>query len=236
MATEGAQLADWLATAAAEKASTVTALAPAGVEDVIEIGCGPGALLTELDRRGFAERYWACEPAENLFHQIPTARLARLQEAQQTTFDKAFDGRRFDLAILSHVLEHLVSPAVLLGQALARADYVIVELPIEANVAGRLRREIKGRLQGDQPHAAGHVQFFSRADARRLAAYAGGEVRDERTYFPVAPYAAQARTTYHRLVLAANRLGVAHLYYCHFGMLLTRRSIEAWDHHYAKPV
>lgn len=230
-----AEQAAWLAIAAEEKAATVINLAPTDVRTVVDIGAGSGAVLTELDRKAFAERYWACEPSDLLLE--ISAGISRLVDTSQTTFNEAFSGVSFDLAILSHVVEHLVTPAVLIAQALERARYVVVEVPIEANVAGNLRRRLKQfRGNASRPHAAGHVQFFSRRRARLLVEYAGGEVISDLGYFPVAPYRAHGARFYHRVVLAGHRIGLARHYYEHYGMLIRRRSTEDWSHdHYYAP-
>jgi SAM-dependent methyltransferase len=230
-------IARWLNVAADEKAASVIALAPPNVSTVVEIGCGTGALLHALDRQGFADRYWGCEPARNLYDQIPRQQIARLVDVAPTTFDSAFGVETFDLAILSHVLEHLLTPAVLLHEALARARYVLVEVPLEANAAGRARMAVK-RASGRDPkmNDAGHVQFFSRNTARLLVRHAGGEVVADHGYFPEAPYREQAVHIYQRAVLASARIGVARHYYEHFAMLTRRADVGEWDHHYARPV
>lgn len=53
-------LDDWCTLGAREKAlSVVTLAADLGIRDVLEIGCGTGAVLAELDDLAFGDRYWA---------------------------------------------------------------------------------------------------------------------------------------------------------------------------------
>lgn len=229
--------AEWLNIAGDEKAESIVRLAPSSTKSVIEIGCGTGAVLAALDRKGFASHYWGCEPAAELCSQIPTDTISRLEEVVPQTFDSSFDGRVFDLAILSHVLEHLLSPSVLLSQALKRSKCVLVEVPIEANVAGLARQKVKHAL-GHVPSSdsSGHVQFFSRRTARMMVKYAGGRVVAERGYFPVAPYRAQANRSYQRAILLTSKIDrLARLYYEHFAMLVVPEEVESWDHLYARP-
>jgi SAM-dependent methyltransferase len=221
----------WLQVAAVEKAGSVIALAQHAT-DVVEIGCGTGALLEELHRRGFGKRFWACEPSRELWERIPA--LERLVSAEPTTFDCAFGGRRFDLAIISHVAEHVLAPSALVAQALDRADRILVEVPIEANVLGKLRGALTGRESAR--NQAGHLHFFSRRSARFMVEYAGGKVLSERGYFPYAPYRAQADRCYQKVVLSAARFErMGRLWYEHFAMLATRVSIDHWDHVFATP-
>lgn len=230
-------IAEWLDVAGEEKAVSVTTLAPSGTKSVVEIGCGTGAILKALDRSGFANEYWACEPADELREQVPVDKITRIVEVSSELFEDAFPGKRFDLVILSHVLEHLLSPAALLNQAIQRADYVLVEVPLEANFMGLVRHAVKKVLGRSGAHAAGHVQFFSRRKARDLVKYAGGRVIAERGYFPRAPYAVRADNTLRRAISVMGRFdAVGKRYYEHFAMLVEPRVIELWDHHYYEPV
>jgi SAM-dependent methyltransferase len=241
-----ADLDEWCTVGARDKALSVVSLARGhGVRDVIEIGCGTGPLLAQLDQFGFAERYWGCEPMAALCAQVRQKRIERLVEVDCTTFeDGTFGGRRFDLAILSHVLEHVLNPGQLLGRALDRATYVLVEVPIEANVSGNVRAAVRRRLRGKPrtTNDAGHIQFFSVGDLRKLARWSGGEILAQRLYFPSEVYRAMrasnrgVRRAYLDGIAIGERLlgnrALARLYYGHCAVLLRRRvGFEAeWGH------
>jgi SAM-dependent methyltransferase len=227
------QLDRWLNVGAADKANSVLELTRGlPIRDVIEIGTGTGGILDELDRRGYAERYWACEPSAPLFEQLLQKRISRLVGASATTFEQSpFCGMKFDLAILSHVLEHVVDPGRLLSKALERARFVVVEVPIEANVIGSLRAWTKECLTGRprSVNAAGHVQFFSVEDVRKLARWSGGELIGSFLYFPGSAYRVSAETRgalrkYRFLILGlASLVGpriMARTYYAHLAVLL----------------
>jgi SAM-dependent methyltransferase len=227
-----ADLADWLETAAEEKADSVAGLAPPSVKTVIDVGAGTGAVLAALDRRGFADQYWACEPSSDLAGQIPA--IDRLVGVEVGSFDGAFEGKMFDLAILSHVLEHVRAPARLLSQVLERAAHVIVEVPIEASFVTRARTRGTDRARD---HPAGHVHFFSENDARKLVSVAGGRLLAERAYFPFSPYRRQANGLPQQVMLtvAERWEWLARRHYEHFAMLATTQTFEEWDHHYPRP-
>lgn len=231
-------ISGWLATAGTEKAHSIATLVQSPVGDAIEIGCGTGAVLEALDGMGFAENLWACEPSQELFDRIPRERIPRLRAVENTTLEHAFADRTFDAAILSHVVEHLLAPAKLINQALARARLVVVEVPIEAGPGGSARMAAK-RTLGKDPldNPAGHVQFFSRRSARKLVEFSGGRVVADHGYFPKGPYSALPPTAGRRLVSAvADRAEViARMYYEHYAMLVTPSEITEWDHHYARP-
>jgi SAM-dependent methyltransferase len=221
----------WLRIGAEQKATSVIQLAEGlGIRDVLEVGSGTGAILEELDRRGFADRYWACEPSEPLFARLAEKRIPRLVDCAATTLEHdTFDGKRFDLVILSHVLEHVLDPAGLLAAALQRADHAIVEVPIEGNFLGNFRAGLKRVLTGQPPiaNAAGHVQFFSTRDVAKLAGWTGGRVLRSRLYFPLVGYRSAAASGFHpyrRSILGVHAIFgdaiMARLYYGHMAVLV----------------
>jgi SAM-dependent methyltransferase len=168
---EGARLGRWRALGARTKAEHVTVLcARAGLapSTVVEIGCGDGALLAALAGRGFARVYDGFELS------APAAALAAARAIPGARRVAPFDGVRvpaaagaYDLAILSHVLEHVPEPLPLLREAARVAPAVLVEVPLEDNRSARrpAKRAEAARI--------GHLQFLSRARVDALLVAAG---------------------------------------------------------------
>jgi len=111
----------------------------------------------------------------------PAAELARRAVPGARRIE-AFDGEQvpaedssYDLAILSHVLEHVPVPGPLLAEAARVAEEVVVEVPLEDNrsAARPVKREEAARI--------GHLHEFSRADVRELVENAGLVVQAELT-------------------------------------------------------
>lgn len=95
---------------------------------VIDVACGPGFLLIDLQRDGFDCLGIDFNPdvvrVANERFQVP-AKVARVEDL--TALDK-----RFDLALLVHVLEHVEDPLGLLKnirQILNPAGVLVVEVP-----------------------------------------------------------------------------------------------------------
>ena len=231
-------LPKWHRVAAREKCDSIMQLAPEGVERIVEIGCGSGAVLEELDRREFGVSYWACEPTRSLYDAIP-GNISRLVATSPEPFDAAFlDEPKFDLGIMTHVAEHLRTPAILISEALARCEFLVVEVPIEDSFLGRNRVRVKqlmGRSRLDNP--AGHVQFFSRNTARALISHAGGRVIAERAYFPMAAVSGSADRAYQKAVVqvASRSAWLGRRYYEHFAMLVSAVHYDDWPGHYIPP-
>jgi SAM-dependent methyltransferase len=149
----------WRALSAAAKADHVIELcAVASIEpgSVVEVGCGDGAVLAALHSRSFAKRLCGFE--------ISAAAVAIAQQRSELDAVTRFDGahlpvadRTFDLAILSHVLEHVADPVALLRETARTAHAVIVEVPLEANLSARRKSK------RDVAAGVGHIQSLDRA-------------------------------------------------------------------------
>jgi SAM-dependent methyltransferase len=168
-AAEAAVYSRWRALGAVGKADHVLALcAHAGITptSTLEVGCGDGALLCELHRRGFGGTLSGVEITEAAVK----LSLARAPIDSVELYDglhlRAPDGA-YELGILSHVLEHVPDPSALLAEVARACRAVVVEVPLEANWSARRR--------GKREHAAevGHLQRLSRAAAQEMVARAG---------------------------------------------------------------
>jgi len=172
---EAALYARWRALGAIGKADHVIALcARAEVlpASTLEVGCGDGAVLCELSRRGFGGRLAGVE--------ITEAAVAIARERPQIDSVELYDGLHlpaadgaYALGILSHVLEHVPDPAALLSEVARACRAVVVEVPLEANWSAR--------RAGKREHAVevGHLQRLDRAGARAIVARAGLSIRGE---------------------------------------------------------
>jgi SAM-dependent methyltransferase len=172
---DAARYARWRALGAVGKADHVIALySGAGLysASTLEVGCGDGALLSELRRRDFGGRLAGVEITQ------AAVEIARTREEIDSVvlYDglhlPATDGA-YDLGILSHVLEHVPDPPALLAEVARACRTVVLEVPLEANLSAR--RATK-REHADE---VGHLQRLSRGNAREIVARAGLKVAGE---------------------------------------------------------
>jgi SAM-dependent methyltransferase len=166
----------WRELGAEGKADHVVALwARAGLAapaSVCEVGCGDGAVLGVLGRRGFGERRVGYEISSTGVHLA--AQRPEVAEAA------VFDGERlpvadgaFDCVFATHVLEHVPDPLPLTREMLRAGRAVIVEVPLEDNLSAR-RPAARAASEG-----VGHLHRFDRAQIRSLVTSAGGRVAAE---------------------------------------------------------
>jgi SAM-dependent methyltransferase len=172
---QAALYARWRALGAVGKADHAIALCrSAGLQpaSTLEVGCGDGALLCELHRRGFGGRLSGLE--------ISDAAVAIARRRPEIEAVARYDGVHIppgagehELGVLSHVLEHVPDPAALLRELARVCSAVVVEVPLEANLSAR--RAAK------REHAAevGHLQRLDRDAARAIAARAGLSIAAE---------------------------------------------------------
>jgi SAM-dependent methyltransferase len=201
---DGETFGRWRDLNAATKANHVVDLAHAAglhVRSVADIGCGDGAVLGHLGARGFGEA--------RVGYEISGAATALAAERVGVTEAHVFDGSSvpvpdgtYDLAIASHVIEHVLSPCALLREMARIARSVIIEVPLEANLsASRASARAASR-------EAGHIHRFSQRDVRRLVSDAGLEVRAElRDTLPLSVYLL-ARTSAAARLMAIAKWGI----------------------------
>jgi SAM-dependent methyltransferase len=230
---EGDRFARWRELSARAKADHVAELASRiglRLHTAVDVGCGDGAVLAELSRRGFAREYAGFDLSEPAVEALRARRLPDLRRAE------VFDGSRlpvedaeFDLALLSHVLEHVEDPGALLAEAARAATSVVIEVPLERNVSA-------GREQAaDVREEIGHLQRFDRAAVRALAERAGLEVaaelsdplrREVHLFFADTPGArarALAKAAVRRSAFTLSSRLAERLFTVHYACIATRR-------------
>ena len=152
---------EWRRLCAVEKADSIVSLCrdlPRG--SVLEIGAGEGSILSRLSELSFGERLHALEISPSGVAAIHARKIPRLVECGLFDgYDVPYGDGRFDIAILSHVIEHVEHPRQLLYEASRVARYVFVEVPLEDTL----------RLPKDFVlDPVGHINFYSRKGIRRL--------------------------------------------------------------------
>ena len=198
-AAEGERSRLWRLLSAEPKADHVIRLCARGdlrPTSVADVGCGDGAMLAALARRGFGDRRVGYELSRT------AVEIAREQPGVDEVH--AYDGARlpaqdgaFDLGVLSHVLEHVPDPAATLRETARACHAVVLEVPLEANVsAGRPAK----RAHAEE---IGHLHRFDRAAVDAFVADAGMRVvarlsdplpRAVHTYWAQTPRARAAGT------------------------------------------
>jgi SAM-dependent methyltransferase len=183
---------EWRRLGAQDKAANIVALCQSVAHcTILDIGSGEGAVLQRLADVGFGQQFYALEISSTGVEAIRRRNLASLADC------RLFDGytipypdRQFDLALLSHVVEHVEHPRQLLYEAGRVADHVFVEVPLEDTL------RLPGNYHFDR---VGHINFYTPKTIRLLLQTCGFQVVAETITNPSAAlfrYQAGAKGTF----------------------------------------
>jgi len=162
-------ISEWRQLGAIDKAANIHRLCDAyAPSSVLDIGAGEGSVLQRLADTGFGRRHFALDISASGVQRIRDRKIPSLVECQQFDgYSVPYPDASFDLAILSHVLEHVEHPRLLLNEAARVAKFVFVEVPLEHN-----RRLAKDYVWD----AVGHINFYTAQTIRLLVQSCGHEV------------------------------------------------------------
>ncbi len=152
---------EWRWLGALDKAANILSLCHSlPHRSVLEIGAGEGSILKRLSESHFGEELYALEISASGLETIKNKKIPGLTEC------RLFDGysipygyHQFDLAILSHVIEHVEYPRKLLYEAARVAGHIFVEVPLEDTL------RLKTDFVFDK---VGHINSYSPKTIRRL--------------------------------------------------------------------
>lgn len=176
----------WLRRGAADKAKSIEKLLKRNnIEpiNILELGCGTGAVITECQRRNLAKNYIGVDYTQEAIDYMQK-HSEGIETMQGDITDPNFDiVGTYDVVVLTHVLEHLENPAHFLDatRRLLKFSYAIIEVPLEDLIVGKLKSILKNRIS----NKAGHVQFFTAHTFEHLLSSNGFKIVDSRTYVPI---------------------------------------------------
>ncbi len=160
---------EWRRLGAIDKANNITFLCKNIAHDsMLDIGAGDGAIINRLQEISFANEYYAIEISDSAID------VMKRRGIDCKIFDGThipFEDKHFDLAILSHVVEHLEHPRQLLYEAKRVANHVFIEVPLEDTI-------FMGPTY--KPDTAGHINFYSYKTIRRLLQTVSMQILNER--------------------------------------------------------
>jgi len=164
---------EWRALGARDKADSIVRLCSLVPHDsILEIGAGDGAVLKQLSQKGFGSSLYAVEISESAVQVMANQTISNLKEVQLFDgYSIPYDDHQFDLVVLTHVLEHVEHPRMLLREAARVARHVFIEVPLEDNM--RLANQYI-------PDEVGHINFFSNQTFRLFIQTCGLEVLNQR--------------------------------------------------------
>src|SRR5207249_11659835 len=158
-------LSEWRRLGALDKGANIVCLCSTIEHDeILEVGCGEGAILQRLSELQFGTKYTGLEISPSAVQRVLEKSLPNVEIHLFGGYELLFPDKRFDLAILSHVLEHVEYPRKLISEAARVARNVFIEVPLEDNL--KLSQEfVFDRV--------GHINYYSVRTIRRLVQSCG---------------------------------------------------------------
>lgn len=169
-----ADLTAWRELGARYKAQNIR-LVSAGrsFASLLECGAGEGSLLQQLDRGGFCPELHALEISPSGIAAIQRRSIPSLRSVLRFNgYQLPYRDKSFDLAVLSHVLEHVEHPRLLLRELRRVSRYQAIEVPLDYSpVVDRRVAHFLGY---------GHINIFTPALLRFLLASEGFTILRDR--------------------------------------------------------
>lgn len=126
------------------------------INNMIDVGAGDGNILSMLSENHFCSNLTAAEISESAIEQMKKKNIAGLNEIKQFDgYQLPFADKQFDLAICSHVIEHVEHPRMLLREIKRISKQQIFEVPIDFSF--KVDKKFK------HFNAYGHINIFTPA-------------------------------------------------------------------------
>lgn len=130
---------EWLRICAADKARNLQQLVGRHpVASVLEVGCGSGAVLSEVRRRGVGTQHVGVDMADPRAHLQPAAAGLDIHTYDGRTLP--FADQSFDLVYATHVVEHVPDPRGFLAE-LRRVSKGLIYLEVPCELHMRATRD-----------------------------------------------------------------------------------------------
>lgn len=125
--------AQWRNMGGKQKAGNIIKLCKSlRAKSVVDIGSGDGAVLSFLDKEKFSDSICSLEISDSGIEKILARQMASLKEVKKFDGYKIpYNDKTFELAMCSHVLEHVEHPRLLLREIARVSDYQFFEIPID---------------------------------------------------------------------------------------------------------
>jgi len=155
---------------------------------VLDIACNDGSLARMMAEAHLGEEFTLCDLSPAAIGYVKSRPFRGLADAIVGDADKLpFPDNSFDLAVLSHVVEHLPHPREAIVEASRVAKVVLVEVPLQdallSNAAGLVRKRRTGMPRS--VNGVGHLHFFADRTFRTMTEEWGGvTILRSTTYLP----------------------------------------------------
>jgi SAM-dependent methyltransferase len=219
---------NWRRLGAADKSANIAALlGDRPVTNVLEVGCGTGAVLAAVAARGIGQSHTGVDMADPNEHKDPAAAALTLMSYGGDVLP--FADRSIDFVYASHVIEHVPEPRRLLREiARVARRFIYIEVPCELNLH-TTRRAMQRTLN------IGHINAYTPESLQLLVETSGLNLDSIRVFdhslavqrFHASPAAAAVKLVIRRGLLWMHPIVASRLLTYHCGALMTVKEPSA---------
>jgi len=138
---------------------------------VLDYGCGNGVLTYWLWSNGFGKEIMGVDVSRT---GVNNAQKSFAREGLDfATIDalNSLSPHSFDVVVSSHVLEHIDQPEIALASISEKAEWLVLEVPLEKCIWPELVARLKGKSRKENP--LGHVNFWDKTTFNQLLKRSG---------------------------------------------------------------
>jgi SAM-dependent methyltransferase len=211
---------DWRRIGAIDKVSNIQSLLRnERVESILDVGCGTGAVLSEIAKKGIGTSHKGIDLAEPGKHVDPGARNLSLLAYDGETIP--FPDDSFDFVYASHVVEHVLNPRGFIAEISRVAKRLIyLEIPCELHARTR-HSDLQTTLN------IGHINSYSPESFTLLCQTAGLKMIDSKLFdhslavhkFHTSFLRGVLKMKIRRALLFAHPIFASRIFTYHFGVL-----------------
>ncbi len=211
---------EWRRICSLDKASNIQSLVGAEkVESILEVGCGTGAVLSELRKRGVGTSHKGIDLAEPDKHVDSGAKDLSLLEYDGETIP--FPDDSFDFVYASHVVEHVLNPRGFIKEISRVAKrFIYLEVPCELHLR-TTHSDMQTTLN------IGHINSYSPESFSMLCQTAGLQIIESRLFdhsldvhaFYTSVTKAKLKMKVRRMLLSTHPIFASRIFTYHFGVL-----------------
>lgn len=142
-------------------------------ESVVEIGCGAGEILKQLQERmrNKSVRFYGYEVAPDAYEMCQSRANEKLEFFHKDLLEE--EGAYFDLLLMIDVFEHVENYFDFIRKSGRKAKYKIFHIPLDISVSSVLRNRLMHTRK-----KVGHINYFTKDTALASLEDAGQQVLD----------------------------------------------------------
>lgn len=168
---------------------------------VLDFGCGNGVLTYWLKSNGFGERVVGIDVSQT---GVENARKTFSRPGLTyylVDYVDQLEANSFDVVVSSHVLEHIKQPEDVIQKIYNKAEWLVIEVPLEKCLWPDISCLLRGKKRQDNP--LGHINFWNKKTFNKFIEDAGLlQVRDyQYASAPFSPYSHWAKRLVERVML-----------------------------------